>query len=246
MESNNVALVTGATRGIGKGVALSLAEAGYDIAFCYRQSEEQAKEVIEAIEAKGRKAFARKCDVSNFESVLIFVEQIETEFGPIEVLVNNAGITKDQALLRMDINDWQSVIETNLNSVFNFCRASIFEFLKRKRGKIINISSVSGVYGNPGQVNYSASKAGVIGFSKSLSKEVGMRGINVNVVAPGFIATDMTDDVSEKALAKAIGNTSLRRLGSVEDVCGIVTFLASDQASFITGQTICVDGGLSI
>ncbi len=241
-----VALITGAARGIGREVALTLAKSGYHIAFCYQSSLEEAKSLIEEIELLGQKAFCSKCDVSNFESVIAFVKTVEKNLGPVDVLVNNAGITKDNLLLRMDVNDWHTVLNTNLNSVFNFCKATIFEFLKRKSGRIVNISSVSGVYGNPGQANYSASKAGIIGISKSLAKEVGARGITVNVVAPGVIRTDMTKNIDDEVMAEAVSNTALNRLGEVQDVANLVSFLASEKASFITGQVICVDGGLKL
>lgn len=246
VNQRRVALVTGASRGIGRGVALKLAEDGFDIAFCYKSSLDEAKALKEKIETIGRKCLYKQCDVAIYQDVNNFVQEVESDFGEIEVLVNNAGITSDNALMMMSPQDWHSVINTNLDSVYNFCRSSVFEFLKRKKGKIINISSVSGIYGNPGQVNYSASKAGIIGFSKSLSKEVGSRGITVNVVAPGYIETDMTEALKKDAMEIAKDRSSLKRLGSVKDVANCVSFLASEKASFITGQTICVDGGLAI
>ncbi len=244
--NKNVALVTGASRGIGRGIALQLAADGYDIAFCYRSSEQEAQNLASEIEMMGRRVYGAKCDVTDFDSVSQFVQKIEEEFGEIKLLVNNAGITSDQALMRMSSDEWHNVIRTNLDSVFYFCRSVIFEFLKRKQGAIINLSSAAGVYGNAGQTNYASSKAGIIGFSKSLSKEVGSRGIRVNVVAPGFIQTDMTNSVSEKVIKKSVESTSLKRLGTVQDVAQLTSFLASEKASFITGQVLCIDGGLSI
>jgi 3-oxoacyl-[acyl-carrier protein] reductase len=246
MSDNLVALITGATRGIGRAIAISLAENGYDIAFCYHKAVDKAKMLAEEIESMGRKVYLSQCDVSDFGSVVTFVKSVENDLGQIDVLVNNAGITSDNLLIRMDVTDWDKVLDTNLNSVFYFCKATIFELLKRKSGRIVNISSVSGVYGNAGQINYCASKAGIIGLSKSLAKEVGGRGITVNVVAPGVIRTDMTKDVDEGAMKEAMKNTALNRLGEVQDVANLVSFLASEKASFITGQTICVDGGLKL
>jgi 3-oxoacyl-[acyl-carrier protein] reductase len=227
-------------------VALQLAHDGYDIAFCYRQSVSQAEALAEDIRALGRQAFYRCCQVEHFEQVAEFVRDVEDEFGEIHVLVNNAGITRDQMLLRMSEDEWDDVISTNLKGVFNFCRVTMFSLLKRKSGRVINISSVSGVGGQPGQSNYSASKAGMIGFSKALSKEVGRYGIRVNVVAPGYIDTDMTVDLDPKVRESTIARTSLARTGKADEIADAVSFLASTRSSFITGQVLCVDGGLQI
>lgn len=241
-----VALVTGASRGIGRAIALQLARDGFDVAFCYKSSQEEAHELAGQIDALGRRCFHRAVDVASFDQVSSFIALVEEALGAPHVLVNNAGITKDQMLLRMSIEDWRLVINTNLDSVFNFCRASAFSFLKRKAGRIINISSVAGIGGQAGQVNYSASKAGMIGFSKALAKELGSRGVTVNVVAPGFIATDMTAAVSDSVLEEAKKMSSLNRVGAPEDVAHLVSFLASDRAGFITGQVLTIDGGLAI
>lgn len=244
IETNEIALVTGASRGIGRGIALQLAADGYDIAFCCHQATDAAKQVADEIRQKGRRVYWAACDISDFKQVQSFMEAIETELGPLSVVVNNAGIIKDSSLVRMDLDTWRSVLATNLDGVFNVCRNAIFGFLKKKSGCIINISSVAGVYGTHWQTNYSASKAGVIGFSKALSKEVGQYGIRVNVVAPGFIKTDMTMTLDAKTMESAIASITLRRFGEVQDVSNLVSFLASDRARYITGQTLQVDGGI--
>lgn len=241
-----MAVVTGATRGIGRAVALQLARDGYDVAFCYRQSVTQAETLAAELRELGRRAFYQCCQVESYQQVSDFVQQVEREFGDIEVLVNNAGITRDQTLLRMAEDEWDEVISINLKGVFNFCRATVFSLLKRKCGRIVNISSVSGVGGQPGQSNYSASKAGMIGFTKALSKEVGRYGIRANVVAPGYIDTDMTVDLDPKVRESTLSRTTLARTGKAGEVADAVSFLASSRSSFITGQVLCVDGGLQI
>lgn len=243
---NSVALVTGATRGIGRAIAIELAKEGYEIAFCYRSNDQMAIELSAEIENLGRRSFCQKVDVANFEAVTQFVAQVEEDLGAISVLVNNAGITSDASIVSMEFDAWKRVTETNLDGTFNFCRASIFEMLKRKNGAVINISSAAGVYGNAGQVNYSSSKAGMIGFTKSMSKEVGRRGIRVNAVAPGFIETDMTGELSEKLVDNIKKQTSLKRIGQAQEVADLVSFLVSDKSSYITGQVFCIDGGLAI
>lgn len=241
---NKVAFITGSTRGIGKQIAITLAESGYDIAVNYRTENDDLKNTKKEIEEKGVKCFAVQGDVSSFEDCERFIKEIIDEYGKIDVLVNNAGITRDTLLMRMKKEDFESVIDINLVGTFNVTKNVISYMLKARSGRIINISSVVGVSGNAGQTNYSASKAGIIGFTKSLAKEVGSRGILVNAVAPGFIETQMTevlkDDVKDE-IAKSI---PLKRMGTPEDVANVVKFLASDDSSYITGQVINIDGGM--
>ena len=239
-----VALITGATRGIGKQIALCLAGEGYDIALNYRSENDELETTKCEIEKLGVKVLPVQGDVSNYEDCERFVKEIIDQFGKIDVLVNNAGITKDMLLMRMKKEDFEQVIDVNLVGTFNVTKNVINYMLKAKSGRIINISSVVGVSGNAGQTNYSASKAGIIGFSKSLAKEVASRNILVNCVAPGFIQTDMTnvlkDEVKEE-IAKAI---PLKRMGTAEDVARVVKFLASEDSSYVTGQVVHVDGGM--
>ncbi|MHB8455160.1 MAG: 3-oxoacyl-ACP reductase FabG [Acidiferrobacterales bacterium] len=245
-SSARVALVTGASRGIGRTIAVQLAKDGYDIAFCCQRSVEAAQKVAEEISQQGRRVHWSVCDVADFEQVQKFMVEAEEALGPLHAVVNNAGIIQDGSLVRMDPQAWRNVISANLDSVFNVCRNVIFSFLKRKSGCIVNISSVAGVHGTHWQTNYSASKAGIIGFSKALSKEVGPYGIRVNTVAPGFIETDMTQGMDAKLIEAALGDISLRHFGHVQDVADLVSFLVSDRARYITGQTVLVDGGLVI
>ncbi len=243
-QFKGVAMVTGGSRGIGRAIALQLARDGYDVAFCYRKANEAAEQVEGAIEQLGRKAFAHVCDVSNWEMVQEFMSAAERNLGPFNVVVNCAGIIHDNPLILMKPTEWYSVIDTNLTGVFHVCRSAVFKFMKCRAGCLINIASVSGIYGNPTQTNYSASKAGIIGFSKALAKEVGPYGIRVNVVAPGFIETDMTESLRSKSLDEISKRIPLRRIGGVQEVADVVSFLASHKASYITGQTIQVDGGI--
>ncbi len=241
---NKTALITGATRGIGKQIALTLAQNGYDIAINYRTENDALKETKKQIEEKGVKCLTVQGDVSNFEDCEKFVKEIIEEYGKIDVLVNNAGITKDTLLMRMKKEDFEDVIDTNLVGTFNVTKNVISHMMKARSGRIINISSVVGVAGNAGQTNYSASKAGMIGFTKSLAKEVASRGILVNAVAPGFIETGMTDVLKDEIKEEIAKSIPLKRMGKTEDVANIVKFLVSEESSYITGQVINVDGGM--
>ena len=241
---NKTALITGATRGIGKQIALTLAQNGYDIAINYRTENDALKETKKQIEEKGVKCLTVQGDVSNFEDCEKFVKEIIEEYGKIDVLVNNAGITKDTLLMRMKKEDFEDVIDTNLVGTFNVTKNVISHMMKARSGRIINISSVVGVAGNAGQTNYSASKAGIIGFTKSLAKEVASRGILVNAVAPGFIETGMTDVLKEDIKEEIAKSIPLKRIGTTQDVANLVKFLAGEDSSYITGQVINVDGGM--
>lgn len=241
---NKVALVTGATRGIGKQIALTFAENGYDVAINYRKENEELEITKKEIEANNVKCLAVQGDISNFEDCERFVKEIIEEYGKIDVLVNNAGITKDMLLMRMKKEDFESVIDINLVGTFNVTKNVISHMMKARSGKIINISSVVGVSGNAGQTNYSASKAGIIGFTKSLAKEVASRNILVNAVAPGFIETSMTDILKDDIKEEIAKTIPLKRMGTTKDVANLVKFLASDESSYITGQVINVDGGM--
>lgn len=241
---SKLALITGGTRGIGKQIALTFAKEGYDIAINYRTENDELKNTKKEIEANNVKCFAVQGDVSNFEDCQNFVKQIIEEFGRIDVLVNNAGITKDTLLMRMKEEDFKQVIDTNLVGTFNVTKNVIAHMMKARSGRIINISSVVGISGNAGQTNYAASKAGIIGFTKSLAKEVASRNITVNAVAPGFIETQMTA-VLKKDIKEEIAKTiPLKRMGTPQDVANVVKFLASSDSSYITGQVIHVDGGM--
>lgn len=245
-KSSPIALVTGASRGIGRACALQLAKDGFDIAFCYRQATEEAESLRQEIDNLGRRVFMTQCDVADYDAVQTMLDTIDEVFGEIDVLVNNAGITKDNHLVMLAKEDWDTVIRTNLDSVFNVTKGVAFRFMKRKKGCIINMSSVAGAYGNPAQTNYAASKAGIIGLTLSLAKEVGPFGVRVNAVAPGFIDTDMTANLSKKVIDRVMPNIPLRRTGTQQEVADLVSFLASDKASYITAQTIHVDGGVMI
>ncbi len=243
---SKVALVTGGSRGIGRAVSLRLAAAGHAVAVNYARRAETADEVTAAVTAAGGRAIAVQADVGDEAQVVAMVERVAAELGPVDILVNNAGITRDDLLVRMSVNDWDEVMTTNLRSLYLCSKAVMRGMLRARWGRIISIGSVSGITGNAGQTNYSASKAGVIGFTKSLSREVGSRNITVNAVAPGFIETDLTSDLSREAVAAARGIIALGRLGQPEEVASAVGYLASDEASYITGQTIVVDGGLTL
>lgn len=241
---HKVAIVTGASRGIGRAVALTLAGAGAKIVINYAGNEKAAREVEEQIVAQGGEALVVQADVSQMNDVEKLVKQTTERFGRIDILVNNAGITRDNLLMRMKEEDWDAVMNTNLKGIFNCTKAISRVMMKQRSGKIVNMSSVVGVMGNAGQANYAAAKAGVIGFTKSMARELASRGITVNVVAPGFIATDMTAVLSEQVKEDLEGRIPLGRLGSPDDVASAVLYLVSDSANYITGQTLHVDGGM--
>lgn len=241
---DKVAMITGATRGIGKQIALTLANEGYNIVLNYRTENDELKQLKNEIESKNVKCLAVQGDVTNFEDCKQMIESAIKEFGKIDVLVNNAGITKDMLLARMKEEDFKQVIDVNLVGTFNMTKNVISYMMKARNGKIINISSVVGIAGNAGQTNYSASKAGIIGFTKSLAKEVASRNILVNAVAPGFIETNMTDVLKQEVKDEIAKNIPLKRMGTPKDVANVVKFLASEDSSYITGQVISVDGGM--
>ena len=241
---SKVAIITGGSRGIGKSICETFAQNGCNVAFTYNNSKDSAEALAEKLNSSGIKAKAYKSDASNFDDATKLVEDVLNDFGKIDILVNNAGIKKDNLLMRMEKSDFDSVINTNLSSVFNLTKASIKTFLKQRNGSIVNISSVVGVKGNAGQSNYSASKAGIIGFSKSIALELGSRNIRSNVIAPGFIETDMTDSLSEDVINSWKESIPLKRGGNPSDVGNACVFLASDLSSYITGQVLHVDGGM--
>jgi 3-oxoacyl-[acyl-carrier protein] reductase len=241
---DKIALITGASRGIGKATAIKFSQLGAYVIINYSSSDDEASKVLDAIEKEGIKAFALKADVSNKSEVDSMFESIIKTCGRLDILVNNAGITKDGLLIRMTERDWDKVIDVNLKGVYNCTKEASKIMIKNRCGKIINISSVVGLTGNAGQSNYAAAKAGIIGFSKSIAKELASRGINVNVIAPGFIETDMTGKLSEQTKAKILSNIPLGKYGSADDVAYLASFLASDLSSYITGQVFNVDGGM--
>ncbi|WP_426447163.1 3-oxoacyl-[acyl-carrier-protein] reductase [Paenibacillus sp. S-38] len=244
MLTGKVALVTGASRGIGRAIAVALAEAGADVVVNYAGSEGAAAETVQAVEALGRKAVKIKANVGQSQEVDDMFKQVLETFGRIDILVNNAGITRDNLIMRMKEEEFDQVIETNLKGVFNCIKAATRPMMKQRSGRIINISSVVGALGNAGQMNYVAAKAGVIGMTKSAAKELASRGITVNCVAPGFIETDMTDKLNEELRQSLLTQIPLARLGQPEDIAKAVRYLASEDASYLTGQTIHVDGGM--
>lgn len=246
MSDKKIALVTGASRGIGASVAKRLAADGYLVLVNYNGSAQRAQEVVTQITAAGNEAVAMQCDVSDFDACGELIARITADYGRLDVLVNNAGITRDGLLMRMSEADFDAVIDTNLKGAFHTIRHASRQFLKQRSGRIINIASVSGLLGNAGQANYAASKAGVIGLTKSVARELASRQITVNAVAPGFIATEMVDAMTDSAKAAMTDHIPFGRIGEPEEVADVVAFLASDAARYVTGQIIAVDGGMSI
>ena len=239
-----VAIITGGTRGIGKGIALKFAQEGADVIFTYVSSEETANAVEKEIEAFGVKAKGYKSNAANMEDAVALIDKVVEEFGQIDILVNNAGITKDGLLMRMSEENFDDVIKINLNSVFNMTKAALRTFLKQRSGSIINMSSIVGVRGNAGQANYSASKAGIIGFTKSIAAELGSRNIRCNAIAPGFIATEMTGKLDPEVVKGWSESIPLKRPGTPEDIANATVFLASDMSTYISGQVLSVCGGM--
>ncbi len=242
---NKVVLLTGGSRGIGAAIAREMAAQGADIAFTYLSSAEKAEAVREELSASGGKIRAYRSDASSFEAAAALVKDVLEEFGRIDVLINNAGITRDNLMLRMSEEQWDEVIRVNLKSVFNLTKHCLRPMLKNRGGSIINLSSVVGVFGNAGQANYAASKAGIIGFTKSIAKEVGSRSIRCNAIAPGFIETEMTDELDEKTKETYFANIPMKRFGTAKEVAELCVFLGSDMSTYITGQTISICGGLN-
>ncbi|HXH19804.1 MAG TPA: 3-oxoacyl-[acyl-carrier-protein] reductase [Chitinophagales bacterium] len=241
---NKIALITGASRGIGEAIAKKFAENGAAVAFTYRQSDEKAKSLEDSLVKNGVKAKAYKSDASKFTDADALVKAVLQDFGKIDVLVNNAGITRDSLLLRMTEQQWDEVLSNNLKSVFNLTRFTAYHMLKQKNGSIINVSSIVGLTGNAGQANYTASKAGIVGFTKSIAQELGSRSIRCNAIAPGFIETDMTKALDEKTAENLKKNIPLNRLGQAAEVANVALFLASDLSSYVTGQVLSVCGGM--
>ncbi|MBW5420651.1 SDR family oxidoreductase [Streptomyces sp. BG9H] len=245
-DDRPVALVSGGSRGIGRAAVLKLAADGHDVSFCYHSQHEAAELLAKEAQALGVNTLHRRVDVGDADAVRDWVTETERELGPIVTAVPSAGITRDKAMVMMSDDDWKSVVSTNLDGVFHVCRAAAFGMMKRRRGSIVNVSSVAGIYGNATQTNYAASKAGIIGFSRSLAKEVGRYGIRVNVVAPGFVDTDMVAAVSERARDEALTGVALGRMGTSEEVAELISFLAGDRASYITGAVFQIDGGIAL
>ncbi len=240
-----VALITGGSRGIGAAIAKKYAEQGADVAFTYLSSEDKANAVAKELEDLGVKSKAYRSDASDYQQAEELVKAVLADFGKVDILINNAGVTRDTLMLRMSEEQWNKVIQTNLNSVFNLTKHCLRPMMKNRGGSIIHMSSIVGITGNAGQANYAASKAGIIGFSKSIAKEMGARNVRSNVIAPGFIETDMTQELDEKTREAYMSNIPLKRLGAAEEIANACLFLGSDLSSYITGQTLSVCGGLS-
>jgi 3-oxoacyl-[acyl-carrier protein] reductase len=243
--SDKVCLITGGSRGIGRSICIELARAGAQIAINYNSGAESAQMVAKEVESAGSRALLFKADVSDFKQASGLVDDVYAEFGRLDVLVNNAGITRDTLLLRMTEKDWDDVLNVNLKGAYNTTKAVAKYMVKQRSGRIINISSIVGIYGNAGQANYAAAKAGIIGFTKSVAKELARRGITVNAIAPGFIKTDMTSSILEKDISVE-DKIPLRRVGLPEDIANLVAFLSTEKAGYITGQVIAIDGGLTL
>ncbi len=242
--AERVAVVTGASRGIGRAIALELARRGAAVVVNYNASAEAAEQVVAAIQSAGGRALAVQADVSDLAQAEALIKAAQTQFGKVDILINNAGMTRDGLLMSMKETDWDSVLDTNLKSAWSCCKAAVRGMIKQRSGRIVNITSVVGISGQAGQTNYSASKAGLIGFTKALAREVASRQITVNAVAPGFITTDMTANLSAELMAELNKRIPLARYGAPEDIAYAVAFLVSDEASYITGQVLTVDGGL--
>lgn len=246
MLENKVALITGASRSIGRQIAISMAKAGANIAIVFANNDEAANSTLLEVLAEGVQAKCYKCDVSDFSETESVIKQVCADFGRIDILVNNAGITKDKLVLQMSEEEYDKVLDTNLKGAFNMIRHTYRQFLRNRYGRIINITSVSGLMGNAGQANYSASKAGLVGLTKTIAKELAAKGVTCNAIAPGYIGTDMTSAMNEEAKEAIANAIPLKRIGKPEDVANLAVFLASDLSEYITGEVIKVDGGLYI
>lgn len=246
MLNGKIAVVTGASRGIGKAIAMKFAQLGATVVINYNGSAQKAEEVKQSIIADGGRAVIKQCNVADYDACEAFIKEVIDQFGRIDILVNNAGITKDGLIMRMSEEDFTSVVDVNLKGTFHCIRFASRQMMKQRSGRIINMSSVVGISGNAGQINYAASKAGVIGMTKSAAKELASRGITVNAIAPGYIETDMTSVLSDKVKEETMKQIPLGRLGHTGDIAAAAAFLASDEAGYITGQVLAVDGGMAV